>query len=733
MRLRLRLLAMTTWTAALVGGGPVYAQSIAPPKGGVTSGVSPAAGFQGRPATVGTAPESSGIAEVVVTAQKRTENVQKTPAAITAITGVALTQSGLTDIRKVQEVVPGARFQQEGNSTQVFLRGVGSNLDVGNIEPSVSFNFNGIFIPREGTSVPLFDIERLEVLPGPQGTLYGRSAIGGTVNINFQRPTQVRETIGVLELGNYNLGHISLAENMPVTGDLAIRAAVDYTYRTGYMTSGADSQNDLAGRLSLLWTPTEALKIYLWAYDVQKYGHPANLVNKGYDPVTDAFRESSFLHNGNPWDDSRQGPFAALAPFGQPKAPTQTYDNWALGGQIDYKLNSSMTLTYIPGIFYLNAETRDYWLGAIPDDEGQHYHEVTQELRLSGAVSKIDYLVGLYGYQVINGGEARLFPGLPIAFDASHVIRNQLEGLALFGQSTVHLSDQLRLTLGGRYGSDNRNGFGISLLDQVTPYHFAKTFYHADFKVGVEYDVAPRILSYANIQTGYQPGTYNEVAATTQDGNLVRDAKLTAYSGGLKTRLFDNHVQINDEFFYYDYTNLFIQAYDASKSFNPIFNAKKVTIPGNQLDTIFKPSDNDRLVGSVSYTHARNKNFVTPSGQSYDGLSPPYAADWTASIAYFHDFHFSAGYIRAGGDARYESEFFADYVHNLGVKQSAAVKENVDLTYYPNRANWTLGFWIKNISNIAVIAATAAAGIPGPATAYLEPPRTFGGRLTFKY
>ena len=122
------------------------------------------------------------LEEIVVTAEKRAENLQRTPAAITAITGDALVSAGVADIRAAQNLVPSVRFQAEGASTEIYIRGIGSTLDLPNIEPPTVMNFNGAYIPREGTSVGLFDIARIEVLPGTQGTLYGRAALGGAVN-----------------------------------------------------------------------------------------------------------------------------------------------------------------------------------------------------------------------------------------------------------------------------------------------------------------------------------------------------------------------------------------------------------------------------------------------------------------------------------------------------------------------------------------------------------------------
>ncbi len=153
----------------------------------------------------GAGAEGAGLEVITVTAQKVSEDLQKTAAAITAISGDVLVSAGVYDIRGVQNLMPSVRFQAENASTELYIRGVGSTLDLPNIEPPNAFNFNGVYIPREGTSVGLFDISSIELLPGPQGTLYGRAALGGAVNVEFNRPTQELETSGVLEVGDYSL------------------------------------------------------------------------------------------------------------------------------------------------------------------------------------------------------------------------------------------------------------------------------------------------------------------------------------------------------------------------------------------------------------------------------------------------------------------------------------------------------------------------------------------------
>ncbi|WP_162248289.1 MULTISPECIES: TonB-dependent receptor [unclassified Sphingomonas] len=684
-----------------------------------------------------TAPQAaeavSGIQDIVVTAQKRSESLQKTPAAVTAFTGDALVQTGTTDLRAVQNIVPGARFQQEGATTQVILRGVGSNLDFGNVEPTVAFNVNGIYTPREGTSQPFFDLERIEVLPGPQGTLYGRNALGGTVNVSFKRPTRELESSGVLEAGNYSLKHVTLVQNLPLGESFAVRAAADYTDRDGYMETGAYSKKDFAGRLSMLYDPNEDFSLYLWGTYVNRDGSPSNLVNKGFDPATGQFSENAFLRD-NPWDELRVGAFAdpALLPFGQPIKEKQKYHLWTFGGELNLKLNDSVSLTYVPGYFRLDSNSR-YWLGVIPDYKEDDYRLVTQELRLSGSSDRLNWLVGLYAYtQKTHGYSYVGQPTGPFGFIASGVLHHRVKGIALFGQATYELTDAWRLTVGGRGSLDKRKATGISTDVGNLPYSFNKSFNRIDYKLGTEYDLTSTVMAYLTYQTAYQPGTFNEVPSTPTASNLINSPKLSSITGGMKTRFLDNRLQFNVEGFYYSYRDLLLQAYDASKPYNPIFNAKAETY-GAQLDSVFQPTPDDRFSASVGYLHARTKKYTVPGLEAFENLSLPYAATWTINLAYHHDFHLANGYIRPTVDARYESSYYADFVHTPGTRQKPVWRENAAITYFADSNRWSAGLWIKNISNKAVIAATAAAGIPGPATAYLEEPRTYGARVSFNF
>src|SRR5258707_6099196 len=302
------------------------------------------------PAAFAAAAAEPGVSlqEIIVTAEKQTQNLQKPAAAVTVVTADVLVDAGITDLREAQKLVPAVRFQAEGNNTQVFIRGVGANLDFPNVEPNVAFNLAGIYLPREATSAAFFDVAQLEILPGSQGTLYGRSAIGGTINLTPAKPGFNNDGETVLEVGNHSLVHVTTTQNVKASDSVALRAAVDYAYNTGYEETGAFSKDDLSARLSTIINPSDRLSIYLFAQGATKRGFTENLVNKGSSPIDGSYCEMCYFY-GNVWNDTRTGPYAA--PFGTTDAQRNHYKTDTVGGQIDYQFDDA-TLSYIPS--YLN-------------------------------------------------------------------------------------------------------------------------------------------------------------------------------------------------------------------------------------------------------------------------------------------------------------------------------------------------------------------------------------------
>ncbi|EIF42819.1 TonB-dependent receptor, partial [gamma proteobacterium BDW918] len=587
--------------------------------------------------------ESVVLEEVIVTATKRSQTIQEVSAAVTAVQSEFMMERGIIDLADMQNYVPSARIQTQASSIEIHIRGIGSTNDYANTEPPVSFNINGVYTPREGASSPLFDLARIEVLPGPQGALYGRSAIGGAVNIEFQRPTNELETKFLAEAGNYDMFHGTVIQNVPVNENLAIRAAVDYRSRDGYFETGGQSADDIAARISALFTPDDNFSAYLWAFATKKKGDSQNFVNK----------DENGTINNDPWDDSLPQEVVDSSPlFSQPRAVPRDYSNAAIGGTFEWQVGE-ITITNIIG--YVEADMdQSYYLGALLGTYNADIEAYSNELRISGETTNMTWLTGLSLYRQKNSDVSGLAP-LFLNFNDG----NESEGLGLYAYLTYDVSEDMRAIIAGRYSSDSRKGRGRTTADPGGPDNFATVPWTADvdsdqvdWKVGLEYDAADDVMVYANVQTGYQPATYNATPNTDTFNNETEAPTILAYTAGIKSMLLDGKLQLNSEAFYYEYDDLPLQGTDLSLLFNPLFNAKSVEVSGIELDAAYRPSSQDQIALSLGYLDAEQTEAVGPdnpafgvfAGVDVSGKQLQNAPSWTATLSYSRDFVLESGY-----------------------------------------------------------------------------------------
>jgi iron complex outermembrane receptor protein len=696
--------------------------------------------------------ERTPFDEIVVTAQKRTQLLQEIPAAVTAVDRDAFIVRGITTLADVQNLVPSVRLQKESASTEIYIRGVGSTLDLPMIEPPNAYNINGVYVPREVTSASLVDVERLEVLPGPQGTLYGRGAIGGVINTITQRPTNEFETFATVEAGNYSHARATVTQNIPVSDNVSLRGSISYYERDGYLESGADSAEDLAGFLALEASPTDNVNIHLWTHIESREGYSANLLSKGSvsNPRSQAFP------NRDPWDDTLKGDLLPYATLGPIDAQSRDWDTVLIGAEVNWDINENLSLTYIPS--YLDFDWRQgYWLTHKNGDFNERIDQQTHELRLAyddgGALT---WLGGVYAYQIetsgqlyIQFGPGELFQGSPggLWLGASDVRDHRLDGTAVFGEVYYALSGRTRFVAGGRFSNDKRVGSGfqpdivvepsikadpVALFTGVAPpaWSNSESWNHVDWKLGIEFDAGDGSLIYATTQTGFQPGTFDVFPDAT-----TAESELLAFAVGAKSRFLDGHLQFNNEIFHYTYDNLLTQAFNAATGSNFLTNAD-VIIYGLQSDIALAPAnmDNTKFILSLGYLHARYDDFIEDSLDVFNGGQLQNAPDWTATIGVRHDWPLASGArIQANLSSRYESGFWGDFSHSAGLYQDGYTKTDISLAFHCGSGKWSLGLWAKNLENADVQSAAATGNPvtdPGPGAPFLEAPRTYGLRFT---
>ena len=208
---------------------------------------------------------SEGLRDIIVTATKVETVLQRTPQAITAIDGRSLVQAGVATAQDLNKLVPGLQIEQNGSSSSIYIRGVGSRVVGPNQDPAVAFSVDGVYYSRaSGTTTTLFDLDRIEVVKGPQGTLYGRNATGGAVNVVSRRPRIGERSVdGEIEVGNFNAVRAVVGVNLPLGERAALRIAGQSNYNSGFLSDGYNDTNIKAVRLGLLVEPTPALLIFV--------------------------------------------------------------------------------------------------------------------------------------------------------------------------------------------------------------------------------------------------------------------------------------------------------------------------------------------------------------------------------------------------------------------------------------------------------------------------------------
>jgi iron complex outermembrane receptor protein len=659
----------------------------------------------------GSSPE---LEEVVVTAEKRTENLQKAPASIVAVSGEALQNAGITDPQQLDKLLPSANLRQEGPVVQVFIRGVGGRVDTPNLFAASTFVYNGIPVPRAQPFGVLFDLDSVQAISGPQGTLYGGTAAGGAVNIITAQPQNNFSGSALLEGGNRGEGHVAVNQNMPLGRDVSLRAAVDYNRHDGYFNNGIQAGNKPEGRLSLLATPTDNLTVLLFASAAKETGTPftSGLLNPS---------------PANPWD---------LPPEvgGVPINVGATYTNdqaQIVGANVEWRVGGNV-FTYIPGLAHTNVDYKYYYILQPPTLLRVTFKEdqLTQELRWSRQVGALQLSAGaFYLHDPLTFGE---IVGKGFTINNTSQTNTTYAG---FGQAVYSVTDRLRITAGGRASTDKVEATGVGVGGRPnSAFAFDHSQHTPDGKLGLDYDFTPRILIYANVQTSYIEFGYNPVPTAPGRNNLVPESKLLAYSAGFKSRFFDNRLEINNEAFYYNYKDFQAVQFVTATALSSVLNAKRSTIYGDEIDVkALLPLDTEFDAGltlqsahynefsGVGYNYSGNQMAMAPTANLFAGLQH------RVSLG-------ESGGLLGRVQTHYESGHYGLYYNLPADRQSAYTRTDLTLTYLPNRGDWHLEAYVHNVENATVFGTISLGNTPtSPGTVNLEPPRTYGVGLFFRW
>lgn len=704
-------------------------------------------------------PQTSGIADIVVTAQRREESAQRAPIVIETVTSDKL--QSVSDVRELASAVPGIQFANAGNVVQTYIRGVGSFNAKSVQESAVAYSLDGVYLfTTTQVSPAMYDLARVEVLKGPQGTLYGRNASGGAVNL-ISNEAKLGETQGYAsgEYGNYDFWRLVGAVNLPVSETLAVRISGQHSEHVGYLSDGTSDDDTTAGRIRALWEPTTnvSLKLHLDA---------ARVRGVGAGSVVFPFRDSD-----KPWRGALdpvldQGVSLVSGPRPLPR-PYNRLNQWSASAELNWTFDFA-TLTLLPAYRHESIAQRSYVPG-YGTTEDANVKQSSMEARLGHSSAVLTWVVGAY-YLDTDIAQSFLINNSnpPVGRPAVNFLDNpnELKSWAVFGETTVNVTDGLRLIGGLRYtweraisgGFQNQlNSANGAAFDPATnPGDFViderVTNSAVTWKIGAQFDIAPQSTLFATISRGFKGG--GSFADLKSVDPTFAPEHITAYTLGSRNRFFDNTLQLNLEAFYWDIKDQQISFLGFNALNQPKFqtvNAADSETYGGNVDVVWEPAPNDRFHAGVEFVKSRYKNFVriqpaAPIGTlcpvtrvaagrvaiDCSGFPMMRTPKWVGSAGYEHRFDLAnGGTITPSGDMTFASARFTSIDFSPVTQDKGYVVVNGELAYAAPDNAWSIALWGQNLTKTAFLTGGIQSGTINRPT--INQPRTYGVRARVNF
>ena len=679
-----------------------------------------------------------GIEEIMVTAERREASLQDTAIAISAMTGQELENWNIQDTEDFATFVPGLWVGSSVGNLSMSLRGVSNDSFFLAGDSPVAFNVDGVFRGRStGGNATFFDTERVEVLKGPQGTLYGRNATAGAINVISNKPTQEFGGLAEVEAGDYNLFGVRGVLNMPVSDTFAMRAAFVHRTRDGYFNNGPQIENsysdvdETAVRIKGLYTPTDNLSMLFTVSSDNRGGvgdgtqilpEPDAVLSDITDPYT------IYLNTEGDRDDSFETYSAEVNyDFGN---TTLTY----LGAYLDTSVDLTMD-------FDRNDVLSDP-LSVIVSSE-QWSHEIRWA---SNGNETFDWLVGGFYFD-----EAALrATDIYITFGSGARLNSQtvqpdfnVKSQAVFGQGTWHLSDAVDLVGGIRYTKDEKGEYGTFNRRQIdaNPATITTGDYKADWDstdwlLGVNWYPVANTLVYGKISTGYKSGGFNNVLAVSTEGTEFKPEEILAYQIGHKSQFADNSVQLNSELFYYDYTDL--QVNQLIDNVNYVRNAATAEIWGAETDLIWLATDSLMVNLGVSYLNATYYDFsqfsaVTRQEEDLDGSTMARAPEFSGRLGLDYTIDTAGGWMFVPRVSfSWASDTKLTAFDDPGQLMKSWMRTDLSLDIVTPSGDWSAQFFLNNLEDDIVWSSGGVNG-SGVRTLTARPPRMYGARLRYAF
>lgn len=691
------------------------------------------------------------VEEIIVTAERRAADLQDVPIAITAMTGEQLDRSGIQSTQDLQARTPGLVFTTNASYGQPYIRGIGSDFLSAGADPSIAVHVDGIYQTRATAALQdLFDIDRVEIVKGPQGTLYGRNATGGAMNILTKDPTGELEAAADVLYGNYDRLRLRGVVNLPIAEDVSLRASGFVTSRDGYVDNALpgeslDGEDAWALRAKLKAALSPDLTLIIGG-ELMREDSTRNLapkLNASYPaPALDFFGAQII-------DDPRVVQYDNQNGLTVKRSAIYGKLEWDLGS---VQLKSITSYAHTTNSLALDLDATE--VAFAHDTLDEKSDAFSQEFQIASSGDQpFSWIVGAYYLHEKAQQHFQIYIS-PFAAKIAYPVSNRVDAYALFGQGTYKLTEQLRLTAGLRYSYEKKNAAFRNIvtdpggmLTGVPGGGVFTTAFDADAdwkawtpKFGIDYQINDDVMVYASATRGFKSGGFNLLGA----GEQFAPEHVWSYEAGIKSTFLDRRVRLNLSAFHYDYSGLQVNRYNPSTggATTTVTNAASASVDGFEGELVAVLAQGLELDAGISVLDAKYKTFFSANpdapdpfvDQDLSGNTMPRTPELTLSGGLQYAFALGGtGTMTVRGEVRHQSHVWFDQFNGTGVEQGAFTLLNGAVTWQSDDERWRVQVFGRNLTDKlyrqSVIRATSTTGTLD----FWGAPRTYGIEIGIRY
>jgi iron complex outermembrane receptor protein len=659
--------------------------------------------------------EASAFEEITVTAKKREQSIYDVPVAVSAFSGAAIAKQGITDLTDVGKFVPNLNVTGfsagHTSSANPFIRGIGLQDHLITTDPGVGVYVDGVYLGRQvGQNWSLSNIERIEVLRGPQGTLYGRNSIGGTINIITRKPGEGEGGRIGMEVGSRGRINADFFTNVELTDDVAMTVSGAFKRRNGIgeflnipdPEADVGELQDIAARIALQWNVSDALSLLLVA--------DGNDGDNGLRPYTTLIDE---LPNGGVFGAGFRNSDLAADPYdnntGQVTQTGVTNQAYGLSLTADYAISPELSARLIVSDRHSEYESGldddSFFEDLLSFPETGFADQTSVELQLNGEYGNWDFVSGIYFFDEdgVNDQNPTIFLGDPGTF----TLGQDLKSRAVYGNVGYALTDELRISGGLRYTEDEKDAT-VNINDGLIDTGASRDWDELSWELALTYDLSERLNVYGTVQNGYQSGQFPprpfclfgsldfaQPGNVSQPNCFVANDNVTAinYEAGIKGQPLDN-LQMSVAVFFTDYSDL---PYQVSTTSGAGFDTRNIIVDqesfGVELEGAWLVTDAFTVHSSLGYIDADvdDPDAVAPlTPELTFSLSPEYNLPMAGG-----------GEMTFRADYSFRDDMFGEPSADPGrfTKIDSRSLLNVDVSYESADGDWTLGLYGRNVTD----------------------------------